>query len=138
MQKRERHDLILKLIGKEPISRQDVLAAKLGKAGFSVTQASVSRDLDELGVIKVDGIYVRSRPHSIERLGLTSIQAAGANLIVLKCEAGMASAITVRIDRAGVEDIVGTIAGDDTIFIAVADLKGQAAAIEQINVLFGD
>jgi transcriptional regulator of arginine metabolism len=138
MQKRERQDLILKLIGKEAISRQDVLANKLGKAGYSVTQASVSRDLDELGVIKVDGIYVRARSQANAPLGLNSVEIAGPNLIVLKCEPGMASAITVRIDRAVIDEVVGTIAGDDTVFIAVAEAESQARVIRQIKELFGD
>lgn len=136
MQKRERQDLILKFIGSEAISRQDVLAAKLGRAGHSVTQASISRDLDELGVAKVDGIYVRRRPDTRVELRLNSITAAGPNLIVIKCDSGMASAITVRIDSAEIKEVIGTIAGDDTIFIAVADAEVQALAIAKIEGLF--
>lgn len=136
MQKRERHDLILKFIGSEAISRQDVLAAKLGRAGHPVTQASISRDLDELGVAKVDGIYVRRRPETRVELRLNSVSAAGPNMIVIKCDSGMASAITVRIDNAEITEVIGTIAGDDTIFVAVSDAEAQLAAIGKIERLF--
>jgi transcriptional regulator of arginine metabolism len=136
MQKTERHELILKLITREAISRQDVLANKLSKAGFAVTQASISRDLDELGVRKVDGLYARVRP-SGAGLDLRSITAVGDNLLVIKCDPGLASAVTVRIDRAAFDEVIGTIAGDDTIFVAVADRVSRDAAQEKISTLFG-
>ncbi len=124
------------MIGSEPISRQDILASKLGKAGYSVTQASVSRDLEELGIRKVDGIYARIRPAGSAGLELRGVHAAGDVLIVLKCDPGMASAMTVRIDAADLPEIIGTIAGDDTIFVAVSDAASQELAIEKITALF--
>lgn len=136
MQKLERQNLILKLIGSEPISRQDILASKLSKAGYSVTQASVSRDLEELGIRKVDGLYARVRSGASVGLELRSAQKAGDVLVVLKCDPGMASAMTVRIDAADFPEVIGTIAGDDTIFIAVTDAAAQDAAIEKITSLF--
>jgi transcriptional regulator of arginine metabolism len=136
MKKEERQDLILKLIGTEPISRQDIIASKLARAGYSVTQASVSRDLDELGIRKVDGIYARVRPAGSVGLEIRSAQAAGDVLIVLKCDPGMASAMTVRIDGADLPEVIGTIAGDDTIFVAVGDAAAQKAAIAKITSLF--
>ena len=136
MQKRERHELILRLITREAISRQDVLADKLGKAGYSVTQASISRDLDELGVRKVDGIYARLRSVGAD-LALQSVIPVGDNLLVIKCEPGLASAVTVRIDRASFPEVIGTIAGDDTIFVATADRASQARATDKIRALFG-
>ncbi len=136
MQKLERQNLILKLIGSEPISRQDILASKLGKAGYSVTQASISRDLEELGIRKVDGLYARVRSAGVSGLELRSVQKAGDVLLVLKCDPGMASAMTVRIDSAEIPDVIGTIAGDDTIFVAVTDATAQEAAIDKITSLF--
>ena len=135
MQKTERHELILKLISREAISRQDVLANKLGNAGYPVTQASISRDLDELGVRKVDGIYARVRT-SGAGLDLRSITLVGNNLLVIKCDPGLASAVTVRIDRAAFDEVIGTIAGDDTIFVAVADSDAQESARQRISSLF--
>jgi transcriptional regulator of arginine metabolism len=63
---------------------------------------------------------------------------AGDHLVVAKCLPGLASAVAVEIDRAGIAEIVGTLAGEDTIFIAVADRKGQRAAVKKIWELFGE
>jgi len=136
MQKKDRHKTILDLISGEPIGRQDVLAAKLGECGYAVTQASVSRDLEELGITKVNGIYAFPRSFAAPELGLRSLEPAGDDLVVCKCDSGLASAITVRIDAAGIAEIVGTIAGDDTIFIAVNGAENQAAVIQKIRGLF--
>ena len=136
MQKKDRQGLILRLIGAERIGRQDILAERLAQEGHVVTQASVSRDLEDLGVVKMKGAYVlRHTPPTFE-YGLKSLEIAGGNLIVAKCDAGLASAITVRIDGAKINEIVGTIAGDDTIFIAVSDTDRQEGAVAKIKALF--
>lgn len=138
MQKQERHKLILDLIASRPIARQDELAELLRDHGAAVTQASVSRDLDELGVIKVDGRYtmIDVTSSSANPFGITAIQTAGDNLIVVKCSSGMASAATVRIDTERFDGIVGTIAGDDTIFVAVDDASDQRSAVKKLRSLF--
>lgn len=138
MHRQERHDLILKLISSRPISRQDELAQLLRDGGFTVTQASISRDLDELGVVKVDGSYKRIdvTSETANPFRISAIRTAGDNLIVVKCASGMASAATVRIDSEGLEEIVGTIAGDDTIFVAVDDVSDQKAAVRKLRTLF--
>lgn len=139
MRKKERHDYILKLIGSEKISRQDLLAEKLGLGGFVVTQASVSRDLEELGISKNNGVYELPTIQSgAIKYGVKSLSSAGDNLIVGKCDPGLASAITVRIDETKIDEIVGTIAGDDTIFIAVSDAGAQVTAIAKIWNLFSE
>jgi len=136
MQKKERKDLILNFIRSERVGRQDVLVEKLAQHGFLVTQASVSRDLEELGVVKTDGVYVIETVLSAAmEFGLRSLETAGDNLIVGKCDPGLASAITVRIDGGQIGEIVGTIAGDDTIFIAVKDAAQQAVVITKIWAL---
>ncbi|HEV7699034.1 MAG TPA: hypothetical protein VGO43_02295 [Pyrinomonadaceae bacterium] len=137
IQKQERQNRILQLIGTETIHSQVDLTTRLAELGFPATQASVSRDLDELGVIKVHGAYGIPRvddPGS--RFGPVSFLRAGDNLIVGKCSPGLASAITVRIDSASISEIVGTIAGDDTIFIAVPDARAQMSALRQITEVF--
>ena len=137
MQKRDRQDLILNLISSERIGRQDILAERLSQKGFQVTQASVSRDLEELGVEKVEGYYeLPKTPPVVIEFGLRSLEPAGTNLIVGKCDSGLASAITVRIDGGRIDEIVGTIAGDDTIFIAVEDAIKQELAIKKIWAIF--
>lgn len=137
MQKEQRQTTILKLITSNQISRQEEIAEKLEKKGFSVTQSSVSRDLIELGIIKVNGFYaLPHKPRTELTFGLISLEIAGENLVVAKTEAGLASACAVRIDAERVEEIVGTIAGDDTIFIAVRGQKEQKTVLKKVWELF--
>ena len=137
MQKEQRQTTILKLITANQIGRQEELAEILEKKGFSVTQSSVSRDLLELGIVKVGGFYsLPQKPRSDMVYGLVSLEIAGENLVVAKSEAGLASACAVRIDAAGIEEIVGTIAGDDTIFIAVRGQKEQKAVLKRVWEIF--
>jgi len=136
MRKKERQNTLLSVIRTESISSQSALAEKLSENGFAVTQASVSRDLDELGVVKVDGYYSVPIPVSQGSvLGSVSYETAGDCLIVGRCSSGLASAITVRIDAAGIPEIVGTIAGDDTIFVAVKNAQSQSVVMEKIIAL---
>lgn len=137
MQKQRRHQTILKLITDRRISRQEELAELLEARGFSVTQSSVSRDLDELEIIKTGGFYALPRkiPNELS-FGLISLETAGENLIVAKCESGLASAVAVRLDDAKIDEIAGTIAGDDTIFVAVRDKTNQKQALKKIWEIF--
>lgn len=137
MQKIQRQDALLNLISAERIASQAQLAQRLRSRNFDVTQASISRDLDELGIIKAAGIYtVPKKSSGAAPFGLSSLEAAGDNLIVAKCDSGLASAAAVRIDAARISEIVGTIAGDDTIFVAVKDAKEQRAAMKKIWEIF--
>ncbi len=138
MQKVERHKLILDVIESRPVSRQEELAQLLSDAGFRVTQASISRDLDELGVVKVDGRYAAIELPVAEAspFGVSAIIPAGENLIVVRCSAGLASAAAVRIDGSKIVEVAGTIAGDDTIFIAVDGDQDQKAAIKKLKMIF--
>ncbi len=138
MDKPVRLQEILKLVGKSKIARQDELVSLLTKLGFSVTQASVSRDLDELGIIKTGGFYtLPALDKRKAKLGVKSVEAAGDVLIVVKSEPGFASAAATHIDSAGIGEIVGTIAGDDTIFVAVRHPDQQRATIKRLLEIFG-
>ncbi|HJU57062.1 MAG TPA: hypothetical protein VJ715_20925 [Pyrinomonadaceae bacterium] len=138
MQKETRQQKILSLIRAKRIGTQDELTTHLERAGFPATQSSVSRDLVELGVVKHRGFYALPRStNGAAARGLLSLDTAGDVLVVAKCEPGMASAIAVEIDRAAINEIVGTLAGEDTIFIAVNEQKAQRAAIRKIWDLFG-
>lgn len=138
MQKETRQQKILSLIRAKRIGTQDELTTHLERAGFPATQSSVSRDLVELGVVKHRGFYALPRStNGAAARGLLSLDTAGDVLVVAKCEPGMASAIAVEIDRAAINEIVGTLAGEDTIFIAVQEHKAQRAAIKKIWELFG-
>jgi transcriptional regulator of arginine metabolism len=139
MQKETRQQRILSLIRARRIGTQDELTACLERAGVVATQSSISRDLVELGVVKHHGHYTlpRSTNGSAAR-GLLSLDTAGDVLIVAKCDSGMASAVAVEIDRAAIPEIVGTLAGEDTIFIAVTDRKMQRTAIKKIWEVLDD
>jgi transcriptional regulator of arginine metabolism len=136
MLKEQRQQAILDLIRAKNIVKQEELTGLLSSAGFSVTQSSVSRDLDELGIVKANGFYSLPQANSPRNFGLISLDTAGEVLVVAKCESGLASAVAVRIDRAKIPEIVGTIAGDDTIFIAVKDYRAQKKVIKNIWELF--
>lgn len=137
MQKETRQQRILSLIRARRIGTQDELTTHLERAGVVATQSSISRDLVELGVVKHHGHYTLPRSTNGAARGLLSLDTAGDVLIVAKCDSGMASAVAVEIDRATISEIVGTLAGEDTIFIAVTDRKAQRAAIKKIWELFG-
>ncbi len=137
MQKGERQTTIRDLIKGERCRSQAELTAKLAARGVAATQASVSRDLDEMGVVKVHGVYtLPERNRGASEFGPISLEAVGKNLIVAKTLSGLASAVTVRIDSAAIPGVVGTIAGDDTIFIAVQDQKTQLSALKRITGVF--
>lgn len=135
MIKEERQQAIISLINANRIGTQEQLTKALFGAGVEATQSSVSRDLDELGIIKTSGFYALPSNKNA-RFGFVGLETAGENLIVAKCESGLASAVAVQIDRAKIVEIVGTIAGDDTIFIAVKNSKEQKSAIKKIWEVF--
>ena len=137
MQKELRQKAVLDLIRLNQIGTQEGLSEMLERKGFIATQSSISRDLVELGIIKKSGIY--TLPESRREMnifGLQSLESAGSNLIVAKCEPGLASAVCVKIDAAEIKEIAGTIAGEDTIFIAVKDAKAQKTAVKRIWEIF--
>ena len=137
MNKRDRQQKILSLIKARPIGTQEDLRALLERAGVPATQSSVSRDLEELGVVKHHGHYTLPRTNGAPARGLVSLDHAGDSLVIARTIPGLASAVAVEIDAAAITDIVGTIAGEDTIFIAVRDAKSQRAAVKEIWKIFG-
>lgn len=138
MNKRDRQQKILDLIRAKPIGTQEDLRALLERTGVVATQSSVSRDLEELGVVKQHGHYTLPRTNGSPVRGLLSLDHAGDVLIIARTVPGLASAVAVEIDAAAISEVVGTIAGEDTIFIAVRDARSQRAAVKEIWELFGD
>jgi transcriptional regulator of arginine metabolism len=139
MTREDRLQLLHEIVSATPVKRQDQLVRLLRKNGFAVTQASVSRDLEELGIAKEQGVY--RPPTQVPRrtaFGLVSFQPAGDNLIVAKCGSGLASALAVRLDAIRLDGFVGTIAGDDTVFIAVTDQKAQRGLIRRLKEEFSE
>jgi transcriptional regulator of arginine metabolism len=138
MNKRERQQRILGLIRAQPIGTQEDLRALLEQAGMPATQSSVSRDLEELGIVKQHGHYTLPRANGASARGLLSLDQAGDSLVIARTLPGLASAVAVEIDAAALSEVVGTIAGEDTIFIAVRDGKAQRAVIKQVWQLLGN
>lgn len=136
MNKRERQQKILSLIRAKPIGTQEDLRAMLERTGVSATQSSVSRDLEELGVVKHHGHYTLPRTNGTAVRGLLSLDHAGDSLVIARTVPGLASAVAVEIDAAAIPDIVGTIAGEDTIFIAVRDAKSLRSVVKEVWALF--
>jgi transcriptional regulator of arginine metabolism len=132
----ERYEKILEIISTNQMATQQELAAQLARSGFPATQSSVSRDIVRLGLTKLDGYYVA--PKDAVNVGgpVTAIDTAGDNLIVVKTEVGLAQPAALTIDRANIGEIVGTVAGDDTILIAVKNAAAQRLAIKKIVKLF--
>jgi transcriptional regulator of arginine metabolism len=136
MNKHERQQKILSLIQAKPIGTQEDLRVLLENAGVPATQSSVSRDLEELGIVKQHGHYTLPRTNGASARGLLSLDQAGDSLVIARTMPGLASAVAVEIDAAALSEVVGTIAGEDTIFIAVRDAKSQRATIKQVWELF--
>ncbi len=137
MNKRERQQRILGLIQAKPIGTQADLRALLERSGVPSTQSSLSRDLDELGVVKQHGHYTLPRTNGTSARGLLSLDQAGDCLVIARTIPGLASAVAVEIDAAALPEIVGTIAGEDTIFIAVREPKAQRITVKKVWELFG-
>jgi transcriptional regulator of arginine metabolism len=136
MQKGDRQNTILDLIGKNQIGTQEELTESLQLQGFAVNQSSVSRDLVELGIVKINGFYAIPQKTNYAIFGLISLEIAGESLIVAKTENGFAAAVCVRIDNEKIPEIVGTIAGEDTIFIAVRNQKEQRIVLKKVWEMF--
>ena len=144
--KPKRHAMILKLIAAENIETQEELATLLSAQGFNVTQATVSRDIKELRLIKVmtgEGKYKYATVEKAEsdlqerfiRLFgncVVSITSAG-NLIVIKTMAGSAAVAAEAIDSMKWPEIAGSIAGDNTIFVAVREGKNVTELIKKFQ-----
>ena len=137
MNKRERQQKILGLIQAKPVGTQQDLRALLERAGVPATQSSVSRDLEELGIVKQHGHYTLPRANGASARGLLSLDHAGDSLVIARTLPGLASAVAVEIDSAALPDVVGTIAGEDTIFIAVRDAKSQRGVIKKVWQILG-
>jgi transcriptional regulator of arginine metabolism len=138
MNKETRQQKILNLIRAKRIGTQEELRELLLRTGVGATQSSVSRDLLELGIVKHQGAYTLPKgSNGVATRGLLSLDMAGDALVVAKCLPGLASAVAVEIDRAALSEIVGTLAGEDTVFIAVSDRKSQRAAIKKVWEIFG-
>ena len=142
----ERQIRLLQLIAARPLRTQQELADALRGAGFEVTQSSVSRDVATLGLVKVGGVYARpaavaSAPPADDpnerhiKESLLAVAVAGDALIVLRTPPGEANRAALALDRLAWSEIVGTLAGDDTIFVATTGAPAQTRAAAKLRKL---
>lgn len=144
--KHDRHNKIIELITENDIETQEELAEKLNKSGFKVTQATVSRDIRELKLSKAstDGVkqkYVVLQNNVADlgekytralKDGFISVTQA-MNILVVKTFPGMAMAVAAAFDAMKIPEIIGCIAGDDTIFCATRNIDDALIAMEKIR-----
>lgn len=132
-----RQQKLLSLIKARPFATQSELRDSLERAGVPATQSSLSRDLEELGIVKHRGHYTVPKSNGAAARGLLTLDLAGENLVIARTEPGLASAVAVEIDGAAISEIVGTLAGEDTVFVAVRDQKAQRVVMKKVWELFG-
>src|SRR5580765_5656347 len=148
--KSRRQGAILELIDAEPLHSQEQLRLRLLKGGFEATQATISRDIKQLGLVKRagDGAYQRPGVDAISpRTALTALERAASEylrridrvqqLVVVRTGAGQAQPLALAIDRARLAETVGTIAGDDTILVITKDTRRAAAFAKKLSEYAG-
>jgi transcriptional regulator of arginine metabolism len=142
----ERQGAILRLVQDRELSTQAELAEALHEHGIDTVQATVSRDVAQLGLVKVRNaegrlVYALPGAEDLDRLSelatalrrsATSLVAA-ANLVVIHTPPGLANALALAIDRATLADVAGTVAGDDTIFVAPRDGVSATELAEELG-----
>ena len=135
-----RRETLRRIINGSPVGRQEDLVRLLGKAGYPATQSSVSRDLRELGVAKRGDRYVLpdgAAPvvddfSAVARF-VRDIRAAGPNLAVIRTTVGAAQSVAIVLDRADWPEVVGTLSGDDAIFVATASAATQRRLLARLH-----
>ncbi len=146
--KTARHAMILQIIAEQDVETQDELAEELRKRGFKVTQATVSRDIKELRLIKVLGDHHNYKYATVDKAetgladrflrmfahSVVSVATAG-NLVVLKTLSGSASVAAEAVDSLRWPEIVGCIAGDNTIFVAVDEIENVAEVVKKFRAI---
>ncbi len=146
--KKARHAKIIELIQRYEVGTQEELAGRLQELGFSVTQATVSRDIRELGlskvaaegggqryaVLKQDEVRMDDKYIRVLQDAFSAVSVA-QNLLVIKTVSGMAMAAAAALDAMKFPEIVGSIAGDDTIFVAAGTMEEAQGLMERIEAL---
>ena len=141
-----RHAKIIELIGKYQVETQEELAAYLNQEGFKVTQATVSRDIRDLKLTKIPtedgkqrytvhpktGTTMNDKYIRVLKDGFASMDMA-QNILVIRTVSGMAMAVATAIDSLQFPEVVGTIAGDDTIMCAIRTVDDTLAVMDKIN-----
>jgi transcriptional regulator of arginine metabolism len=152
MSRAARQHRIVQILEKSAVSSQAQLVEILAAAGVEATQATVSRDLEEIGAVKVraaggESVYavpdlpkdrVAPEDHLRRVLGDWVVEvSASANLVVVRTPPGSAHVVASALDRAGLPEILGTVAGDDTIIVVAVEEVGGAGLAERLSSLSG-
>jgi len=147
LDRKKRQLKILEMVATRPMRTQDELAEALGNEGWEVTQSSVSRDISQLGLVKIDGIYTRATAARSQDIAdpnerriaesVLTLDSAGDALLVLHTPPGEAQRVGSALDLLAWPEIVGTIAGDDTIFVALVNAAAQRTIQRRIEALVG-
>ncbi len=149
--KNYRHQKIMEIIQQREVETQEELAHLLSESGFNVTQATVSRDIRQLNLRKVPSSTGRqcyapsasketfdgNRLVGILKAGFVSMEPA-SNILVIKTVSGMAMAVAAAIDAIGIPEMIGCIAGDDTIMCAIRTCDDVASVMDMIDKLIGE
>jgi transcriptional regulator of arginine metabolism len=148
--KSRRQGAILELVDHEALRSQEELRRRLAREGFEATQATISRDIKELGLVKRsgDGAYQRPGVTTVSpEIAMSALAHAAAEfvqrvdrvqqMLVIRTGAGQAQALALAIDGARLPETVGTIAGDDTILVIARDGKRAATLVKRLETLAG-
>ncbi len=152
-----RHQLIVDLLARHPVTSQAVLADLLASRGLVVSQGTLSRDLDDLGAVRIRGaggglVYavpseggdptprVVESEAALDRLGRVAAEtlvsaSPSANLVVLRTPPGAAQYLASAIDHAGLAEVLGCVAGDDTVLVVTRDPAGGGRVADQFLAL---
>jgi transcriptional regulator of arginine metabolism len=146
-QRDQRQQAILKILRRQHVARQEELVELLRRRGIEATQSSISRDLRQLGITKLDQEYrpvdEDGSPDTARELAtlaefVAEIRTAGPYQTVVKTSAGAAGQVALAIDRCGWPEIVGTVSGDDTIFIATRGGGDQRRLVAKLRARFSE
>jgi transcriptional regulator of arginine metabolism len=142
--KAARQTAILAAISEEEVTTQNDLVKALKKRGVAATQVSISRDIAELGLLKAGGIYKASSGEAAPdaemplRTFVRAVVPAGPNLTVIRCDTGAAPRVGLSLDQIAIPGAIGTLAGDDTVFVATDSASSQKKLVEFLQNRMAD
>ena len=144
--KARRQSVILELVDREPLASQELLRRRLHHRGFEATQATISRDIKQLGLVKRSGDGAYQRPGAdaadpatalvaLERAAVEYLRRAERvqQLVVIRTGVGQAQAMAIALDRSRLPEVVGTIAGDDTILVIARGARAAAGLVKRLR-----
>jgi transcriptional regulator of arginine metabolism len=141
MRKRvERQEEMRKIVRRERIRTQRDLVERLQKLGYVCTQATVSRDISEMGLKKLpEGVYVLSEDLHLQRMiaDLVINVVRSDNLVLVKASAGTASGVAAALDQAELPEVLGSIAGDDTVLVIAHDVASAEQLVDHLDKFRG-